>query len=156
LAGDAPDQVHAGNQVAPLVAAADLQRAAVPAVQLEEVVRLQDLVAELGVADPAGLEPGPYRLPGEHLAQREVLADVAQKRQRGELLCPLQIADHERGRVTRLEVQEAADLIPDVADPSGDNLRRVEHPLRGLAARIPDEAGRAAHQANWPVSCQLE
>ena len=48
---DAADQVGAAGEVAPLVAAAGLEHAAVVAVELQEVHALQDLVAELGVAD---------------------------------------------------------------------------------------------------------
>ena len=43
------DQIDAGGDVAPLIAAAHLQRAAVAIEQLEKVVRLQQQVAELGV-----------------------------------------------------------------------------------------------------------
>ncbi len=52
---DRPDQPHPGDQVAPLVAAAELQGAAVPPVELEVVHGLQQLIAELGVANPARL-----------------------------------------------------------------------------------------------------
>ena len=59
LGSSAVDEVQAGRQVAPLVAAAELERAAVPPVQLEEVQALQQLVAELGVGDAlVGGEPG--------------------------------------------------------------------------------------------------
>ena len=62
-----PGQVDAGRDVAPLVAAADLQLAAVLVVQVHEVVRLQQHVAELGVAQArvgrarAGSSPSPWR-----------------------------------------------------------------------------------------------
>ena len=52
----APDQLDPAGEVAPLVGAAELQRDAVLAVEVEEVHRLQQHVAELGVAD-ARLEP---------------------------------------------------------------------------------------------------
>jgi hypothetical protein len=45
------DEVDAGGEVAPLVVAAGLQRAAVDPVELEVVQRLQELVAELRVGD---------------------------------------------------------------------------------------------------------
>ena len=47
----APDQLDAAGDVAPLVAAAELQGDAVVAVEVEEVHRLQQHVAELGVGD---------------------------------------------------------------------------------------------------------
>ena len=76
-----PHEIDARHDVAPLVGRAALQPAAVALVQLEEVVRLQQHVRELGVRDPllARLEA---RLDGvalDHLVDREVLADVAQE-----------------------------------------------------------------------------
>ena len=82
LAREPADQVDAGGDVAPLVAAADLQRAAVPAVEVQEVVRLQQHVAELGEGD-ASLAVGAMRARTDSLASiwfdAEVLADVAQE-----------------------------------------------------------------------------
>ena len=46
---DPPDQVHAGRDVPPLIAAPHLQRAAMAAEQLQEIERLQQHVTELGV-----------------------------------------------------------------------------------------------------------
>jgi hypothetical protein len=45
------DEVGAGGNVAPLVVAAHLERDGVVVVEVEEVVGLEDHVAELGVAD---------------------------------------------------------------------------------------------------------
>ncbi len=106
-----------------------MQRAAVPTVQFEVVVRLQDLVTELGVADPALFEPGLDHLSAEHLVHREMLADVAEKVDRGKLSGPVEVADHDRTGRTGREVEEAADLGPDPRDPVGDDLARVEHPF---------------------------
>ena len=79
------DQLDAREQVAPLVAAAGLQRDAVPAVQLQVVHALQDLVAELGEADPrVAVEASGHRVLGQHRAQAVVLADVAQEVDRGQ------------------------------------------------------------------------
>jgi hypothetical protein len=47
----APDEVDAREDVAPLVGAADLELAALVAVQVVVVVGLQEHVAELGVGD---------------------------------------------------------------------------------------------------------
>ena len=49
------DEVDAGGEIAPLVRAAGLQGAPVRAVELEEVQRLEQLVAELRVGDPSWL-----------------------------------------------------------------------------------------------------
>ena len=77
---DPVDEVEPGRQVAPLVAAAELQGAAVAAEQLEEVQALQELVAELGVGDALlGVQPGRDGVLGDHLVDAEVLADVPQE-----------------------------------------------------------------------------
>ena len=110
------DQLDAGGDVAPLVAAAGLQDAAVAAVQLEVVERLQQHVAELGVAD-AGLEPAADDVAGQHPVDREVLADVAEEVERAERLGPVEVVD-DRGRVVAVEVDEAGDLVADAARPT--------------------------------------
>ncbi len=99
------DQVHARDQVAPLVDATGLQGAAVLAVQVQVVHRLQDLVAELGVGDPllAG-QPGSHRVLADHLVDPEVLTHVTQEVQRAERAGPLQVVDHDR-RVVPVELQ---------------------------------------------------
>ena len=55
------DELDAGDDVAPLVGPTGLQRAAVVAVELQVVVRLQQLVAELGVGDSGAGQPGARR-----------------------------------------------------------------------------------------------
>ena len=64
VAADLADELDAHGDVAPLVAAADLQVAAVVEVQAQEVVGLEQHVAELGVGDPLvrALEAGLDRL----------------------------------------------------------------------------------------------
>lgn len=46
------DQIKAGGDVAPLVRATDLHGAPASAVELDEVIRLNHHVAELGIGDP--------------------------------------------------------------------------------------------------------
>ncbi len=149
------DQVQAGREVAPLVAAALLERATVPPVQLEEVHGLEELVAELRVADAlGGLQAPGDRLFRQHLVDAEVLADVAEELDRGEALRPVEVVDHDRG-VLALEGQERLDLAAQPPDPAGDRLRRVQRALRGRAW-VADLPGRAAHQRQRPVAGLLE
>lgn len=153
---DAADEVGARGDVAPLVAAADLQGAAVAAVQLQVVVGLQDLVAELGVAEPFALQPRGHRLPGEHAVDREVLADVAQEVDGAQLAGPVEVAD-ETGRVgLGVEVEKSADLAAQAVHPLGDDVAGVERALGVAAARVADEAGGAADEADRVVPGQLE
>ena len=95
---DPVDEVGAAREVAPLVAAARLQHAVVLAVELEVVEALQDLVAELGVADArVGVEAGRDRVLLEHRADAVVLADVAQEVDRAEARRPVEVVDQPHG-----------------------------------------------------------
>src|SRR5881397_3207640 len=73
-----PDEIDAGSDVPPLIAAAHLDGAALAPEQVQEIVRLEQHVAELGVRD-ARVEPRLHRLLLEHHVHAEVLADVAQE-----------------------------------------------------------------------------
>ncbi len=150
-----PDQPDAGDDVAPLVGAADLQCAAVALVQLDEVVGLQQHVAELGVGDALALEASPHRVAVEHDVDREVLADVAQELDRRHLRGPGQVVldDGAGGRL--VELDEPLELAADPVGPLGDGVGGVERALAGLA-RIADHAGRAAGQHDRPMSGLLK
>src|SRR5690606_27776095 len=52
-------QVHTGNNVPPLIGSAELHRHTCVLVQIREIIRLENHVTELGVADPmlAAFEP---------------------------------------------------------------------------------------------------
>ena len=89
---------------------------AVVAVEVEEVHRLQEHVAELGVAD-ARLEPGAHDVARQHPVDREVLADVAQEVDRRQARGPVVVVDHRR-RVGALEGEERLDLARAPAPPS--------------------------------------
>ena len=85
-------EINAGGDVAPLVAAADLQFAIVLLAQMIKIKRLQQHVAELGVAD-AGLAVFHARADaflGDHHVDGKMFADVAQKIE--ELTCAVQEA----------------------------------------------------------------
>ena len=74
------DQVKAGREVAPLVGSTKLQHAMVFVEQVQEVVALQHLVAELGEGNAIfGIQSTGNGVFGEHGAQTEVLADVTQE-----------------------------------------------------------------------------
>ena len=86
VAADPADVVDAHGDVAPLVAPAELDVAAVVEVEPEEVVGLEQHVAELGVGDALvrTLEAALDGLLGHHLVDREVLAHVAEVLEGGE------------------------------------------------------------------------
>ncbi|RPK41748.1 hypothetical protein EES40_20220 [Streptomyces sp. ADI93-02] len=141
----AVDQVDPRREVAPLVAAALLEGAAVAPVQLQEVHALEELVAELRVADALlRLQPAGHRVLGEHLVDPEVLADVPEELDRGQARGPVQVVHHGRG-VRALEGEEGLDLPAQPLDPRGDGLRVVQRALRG-GPRVTDLTGRPADQ----------
>ena len=121
VAAHLADEVDPHGDVAPLVAATELEVAAVIEVQAQEVVGLQQHVAELGVGDAlvGPLEAGAHRLLGHHLVDREVLAHVAEELERREL--PSQSALL-RSRAS-VEVQELAELGPDALEVPLDASR---------------------------------
>src|ERR1700722_4625219 len=153
---DPPDQVHPADQVAPLVAAAQLQDATVPPVQFQEVHGLQKLVAELGEAEPAALQPGLHRLAVQHPVDREVLADVAQEVEHEHRAGPFQVANDQRAGLPGVEVEEPGLLAADPLYPLRHDLARVEHSLGRLTARVADQPGSPADQPDRPGPRQLK
>ena len=133
--------------------AAVLQRHAVVAVEVEEVHRLQQHVAELRVADP-GLEPPSHDVALEHPVHREVLADVAQEVDRRQARRPVVVVD-DRGGVRAVEADERLDLSAYPLAPVLDRVERVQRPLRALL-RVTDHAGGAADQDVRRVAGRLQ
>ena len=159
-----------------MVAAADLQFAAVLVVQMDEIVGLQQHVAELGVADAGvgAFQAAFYRVLGQHHVDREVLADVAQEIEIAEPAHPVEVVDQQRacGRPFEIEKQphlfDAGDVARRVStsklrnlllshfDIRGQHLDREQIALFALAAGIADHAGGAADQRDWPMSGLLK
>ena len=151
------DELDAGGDVAPLVVAAHLELHAFVAVEHEEVVGLQQHVAELGVGDAlvALLEPAPDRLLGDHRVDREVLAHIPQPVEVGDGAGPVGVVDH-LGRVAPLEAQEGGELGADGGKVGEDGGVVEQVALRRAAARVANHAGRAAHHGDGPVPCPLQ
>ena len=141
----APDQIDPRGDVPPLIAAAHLDGALLFAEQVQEVVRLQQHVAEFGVGD-AGVEARLHRLLLQHQIDGEVLADVPQESDERLLLQPVGIVEHEGPRLFRVEIEEPAHLIALVLQVVADLLLGEEGALILLAARVADHPGAAAHQ----------
>ena len=149
-------EIDAHRDVAPLVAAADLEVASVVDVEAQEVVGLQQHVAELGVRDPLvrPLEARLDRLLGDHLVDREVLADVAEELEDRDAAQPVDVVEEEGAVV--LEVEELAELGSDALEVALDRLEIEKLALVLLAARITDHARTAAGEGDGPVARLLE
>jgi len=141
---DSTHQVNARGDVAPLIRSPGLQDTPVLAEQLQVVVGLQQLVAELGVADAVLGQAGCHRFAIEHAVDTEVLAHIAQELQRIETLGPVVVVDHDSGVVSG-EVVEPLELAPDPRHPLGNRLGWVQVPLPRFLW-VADQAGRAANQ----------
>ena len=147
------DELDPCREVAPLVGAAELERDAVVAVEVEEVHRLHEDVGELGVADTR-FEPALDHVAGEHPVDREVLADVAQEVDHRHGRGPVVVVDHRRG-VVALEGQERLDLAAYAVHPVPDGVEAVERPFARVP-RVADHPGGAADQGVRGVPGVLE
>ena len=78
----------------------------------EEVVRLQQQVAELGERDAVlALEPAAHRLLLQHVVDGEVLAGVAQERQQVDRRQPVGVVDDARGIARGVEIEKPLELL---------------------------------------------
>ena len=152
---DAPDQIHARRDVPPLVAAADLERALALAKQVQEVVGLEQHVAELGERQPR-FESRLHRLLLQHDVHREVLADVAQEIDHALLDQPLGVVQQQRGRGTGAEFQKPRGLVAHAMHVLADFFLGEQRALARLPRGIADQAGPAAHQHDRPMAGALQ
>ena len=150
-------EVGARRDVAPLVRAADLDRTAEVVEEVEEVVALEDLVAELGEGERtlARLQALLHALLREHLRHAEVDRDVAEKLDRARALVPVVVV-HENGGVGSVEVEDARKVLADALLVLLHLLDGEHVALGGLAGRVADEARRAAHEGDHLVARLLE
>ena len=143
---DAADQLHAIDDVAPLVGAAHLQHAAMAAFQLQEVHRLHQHVVELEEGHRLfAFEPVLDAVEGEHAVDREVHAVVAQELDVAELREPLVVVDHDRVGRPVAEGQELLEGALDGGDVALDLGVGQQRTLAVLVGRIAHLGGAAAH-----------
>ena len=100
-------QVNAGGDIPPLIRAADLQFAIEVAGEHIKIKRLQQHVTELGIADAyfAVFHARANAFFGDHLIDREVLADVPQEIEVTERRGPIRIVDQTGGIGFRIEIE---------------------------------------------------
>ncbi len=152
--------LHAANEidprgdVPPLITASDLDGAVPLAKQVQEVVRLQQHVAEFGVGN-ARVEPRFHGLLLQHDVHAEVLAHVPQEVDQALLHEPVGVVEDE-GLSRSVEVEEPRHLVALPLQVLADLLLREQRPLAPFAARIADQAGTAAHQHDGLVAGELE
>ena len=149
-----PNEVNSGRDVAPLVRATRLQRAPVASIELDIVVGLQELVAELGVGDAILRQTCCDRLSIQHAVDAEVLAHVAKELQDTHACSPVKVV-HRHGRVGTVEVIEAIQLLSDARDPCLHDFCGVQRSLTALLG-VPNQSRGTAHEREWPMPVLLE
>ena len=151
----AADQLGAGGDVAPLVAAAQLQLHVHVGVQVLEVIALHQLVTELGEGE-ARLQAVLHGVLGHHVVHGDVLAHVADEAQEAHVLEPVVVV-HQAGAVGPIaEVQEAFQLGADAGHVVREHLLAEQVAFGALAAGIAHHAGGAAHEGHGAVPAALE
>ena len=95
----AADEINTTDNVAPLISAAKLNRAAHGAEQMQEVIGLQNHVTEFGVADAllALFQAALHRIAHDHLIDTEMLANITQHIKVTKGAQPLTIVNHRCG-----------------------------------------------------------
>ena len=103
-----------------------------------------------------GGHPGPHRLPGHHLVDGDVLADVAEEVEQAQVAGPVPVVDQPR----RVDDGERSTIRPIWALMAATLARQrlvVEQvALLGAPARVADHARGAAGQGDRPVPGVLE
>ena len=153
----AADQVHPGDDIAPLVAAAHLRAATGILVEPEEVIGLQRHVDEFGERDAIfTADPGFHGIFREHVVDREMLAGIAHELEQAERFQPIEIVAQLRAVRLHLKVEVLGQLDADVGDVCFQHLAGEQLPFARLAAGVTDEAGAAPHEGDWGVAGALQ
>lgn len=158
IAGLFARKVDASDDIDLLVVAAHLECAAVFAVQVVEIVGLQQDVGEFRIGDGLiGVQHAAAHVFAVHKeADSEKLADVAQEFYEVELAKPVIVVDEDGAVGSAVEVEEVLELVCDAGDVVLDLLLREEIALRAFAGRVADAAGAAARDGDGPVAEPLQ
>ncbi len=148
-----PRQVDAGGDVSPLIAAAGLKPAAKLPLEMDEIVGLEEHVAELGVAHSrvAPLQAAADGVLGEHDVDGKMLADVAEEFEISEAAHPVVVVHQQRGIAAAVEVEEPPQLGLHGGDVGAEHFQGEEVSLLALAAGVADHAGGPADKRDGPM-----
>ncbi|CRQ69900.1 hypothetical protein PAERUG_E5_London_17_VIM_2_12_12_04074 [Pseudomonas aeruginosa] len=141
-------QLHAVDDVRPLVGAAELQGAAAPARQFDEIVGLQQGVAELEERQRMlAVQALPDGVEGQQAVDREVPADPVEELQVADAVQPFGVVH--QAVVVQFDV--ARENPGDAVDIGLDLRLGEDRPARIAEARIADPGGRATDQQQRAV-----
>ena len=124
---------------------------------MNEVVRLEEHVAEFGVAEAVfRFEAALDGIFGQHDVNLKHLSDVAKELEIGEAFEPVVVVDEQGAVIVVFKVDETRQLRLDAVDVVLDLVESEEISFRTPSARVADHAGGAADESDWFVSCALE
>jgi hypothetical protein len=151
------DQIDAGDDVAPLIGAAELQSHVMLAVQLQKIVALQQRIGEFEKCQPLlAFQPRAHGIEGQHAADREMRTDFAQKFDEAEFIQPIRVVDQDGIARAVAEAQKRRDVGADAGQVGGD-LRVGQQAARLFPeGRVADPRSAAAHHGDWPMAVLLE
>ncbi len=153
----APSQFHALHDVAPLIAAAHLQRAAVAFEQLHEVVTLHDHVIEFQKCERLlTLQAQLHAVHGQHAIDGEVPADIAKKVDVLQIFQPIVVVGHDGARRACREIQKPRKGRAYTGDVGVDLCFGQQLPRFVASRRIAHLGRTAAHQRDGTMACLLQ
>ena len=160
LAGFFAGELRADGDVAPLVAAADLEFAVFRLVEVVEVVALEQHIGEFRVADAGFIVAAEARFDaffGHHGIDREVFSDVAEEIEEADGADPRGIVDELGGVGERfVEVEDAGELLSDGGDIAIEHFFGQQLAFGFFPRWIADAAGCSTCESDRAMACVLE
>ena len=151
----AADQLSAGRDVAPLITTAHLQTATLVLIEPDEIIALDQLIAELGEAE-AAFQAVLHTVLRHHVVHGDMLAHFADKAQKAHVLEPVVVVD-ELGRVLRVvEIQEPLQLRLDAGLVVAQCILIQQVTLGLLPAGIAHHARGTTDQRDRTMTAALE
>src|SRR5580658_5201148 len=156
-AGLAADQLGAGGDIAPLVAAAHLELAVFIRVQPIKIISLHQLVGKFGETHPIfPFEALLYAIFCRHIIYGNMFPDIPDEIEEKHIAEPVVVIDYLSGIGERgVEVEEFLELSFDTGKIVVENVLIEQVPFFALSAWVADQPGGAAHQRNWFMSSLL-
>ena len=156
----ATDELCAGGDVAPLVAAAHLQFAVLGLVEVEEVVALQQLIGELGERHAVlelTVEAALDAVLRHHVIDGDALADFASEVEEGEVLHPVVVVDQLSAvGCVAFEVEEVCQLLLDALHVVAQGFLVQQVALLAFSAGVAYHAGCSADECDGFVAAALQ
>ncbi len=149
------DELGASGDVAPLVGATHLELAALGAVEGEEIVALEELVAELSEGN-ACLHALLYAILSHHVVDSDMLTDIADEIEEEVVFHPVIVVAYLGSVDGVVKIEEAFELMLDTLHVVLNFLDGEEFAFLGLEGGVADHARGAADDSEGLVTRHLE